>query len=752
MGNTPQKSNQQGSTTQEIRRPPPLPPPESLLIPPRTIFNELSSKPNDNEFSTFGEKLRDLQTKTAFFTNDTTNQYNKWYQINCHFGLECPGYSLGNFTDHLFSFGLFCREDFYKKNGRSEGDTDILEIFAQDEWDDIEEILDDIDKFDTGDLEDGGIFTIVDDGNSVRILLKGQLEQICYKMIYEEHWNKSDCNLFKSQFQYLRSIYRIFVYILSCSNYYDMDEEGEYLYSKPKIKPCIEILNMLIAFINTISDFSHLIYEKDYILRFITQFKTTLDKLYRDMDPGLSEMTTYDVETDVEIRSVWLSEELVVGSRHEFDTLFEEDAWKVWENSEPKKFDDSTFLENLIDEHHEEGGPAHFALVSGFFQQARFLSLAASHTFSQITDYLDIYTLFSSSQHNIVTINNSELDISLDFVEKADNLSPIDSREMEYSSRFITYLMKTTNDEIMRQYQDAHQLLTECIAVSGGSVRGMVVLEAPPEEKSHQWGPGKPSDSYSLTSTVESSTVPLRKGEMVYTKTVRDRGTNPSPYVVINPSTPGGKVALKSSSGVLRYLPRKEITRQPPSQTHQRKARLGATHDGYVDRRIDYLLKEHASAATTLAAEARNMKAAAAQSRWEQQQPQMRPQSIQQHPYAPLTPTPLPTPSLLPTPIPIPQPRVEKQQMYQQQPLPPPYPHPTPIPPLTSQTTELSAKEQADLNYALSLAGGGKRKGKRKKSKRKKRRKRKRSRRPKKRRHKKTIKKRRKKKKTRRKK
>ena len=35
----------------------------SLLLPPITIFNELSSKPNDNEFSTFGEKLRDLQIK-----------------------------------------------------------------------------------------------------------------------------------------------------------------------------------------------------------------------------------------------------------------------------------------------------------------------------------------------------------------------------------------------------------------------------------------------------------------------------------------------------------------------------------------------------------------------------------------------------------------------------------------------------------------------------------------------------------------
>ena len=55
-------------------------------------------------------------------------------------------------------------------------------------------------------------------------------------------------------------------------------------------------------------------------------------------------------------------------------------------------------------------------------------------------------------------------------------------------------------------------------------------------------------------------------------------------------------------------------------------------------------------------------------------------------------------------------------------------------------------------NMGGGLQGGGKRKGKKKKSKRKKRRKRKRSRRPKKRRHKKTIKKRRKKKKTRRKK
>ena len=386
---------------------------KARIITPPQIMN-IGNMQYDTEFFTFREKLQYLSDK-GFLT------LTPWTMINMDFGIKLR-LPVINFD----TFGSFAMSYLEEINNPYDPMFEIL-------YNEIVEIL--LPFMNTQfkiSFTDNYILT--PNNTDVKYIND---DSIANNMIQANIWTRNDLHYFHMQRMYISFIYRAFFYILGLV--------GEIL-----PQSIITSLDILIAFTNTLSDFTYLIYEKDLILGLITYFKCLMQK-YSNIMTTLQSNEEYEGYINLDIDKN--------GTQHEYDTLVEH-----W----PAFFNFNSFLTKIAP-----------ALVGWIGQVKAIINTTSSQNISD--------TFLKAMDVNILP--KSMLDINRDWllsqafqnnwddqdqatyaiiVRGTDyTLTPAERDDINIFSFFIESLMKYSNSYLMK-YGNINNL--EATAQQGGQI------------------------------------------------------------------------------------------------------------------------------------------------------------------------------------------------------------------------------------------------------------------------------------------
>ena len=206
-----------------------------------TTIKDIRNMQYDTQFPTFREKLQDL-------INIGFLPFSHWTKINMDFGikLRLPVINFDTFVNFAISYleEIGNPDDLMFEILKEEIEENLLPYMYT--------------KFRT-DFADNHILTM-SNGGVPSYINNNFVGKFSNDMIKGRAWTTNDAYYFQMQRTYISFIYRAFFYILGC-------------FDVMLPQSIITSLDILIAFTNTLSDFTYLIYEKDLILGLITYFK-----------------------------------------------------------------------------------------------------------------------------------------------------------------------------------------------------------------------------------------------------------------------------------------------------------------------------------------------------------------------------------------------------------------------------------------------------------------------------------------------